>query len=116
MFQEIATILGIKKSSLLAAFFGALVSMPFIKAPYESLTARALYKCYVLVSGILGAIYVGPAIASTAEYMTMESMIVFLTGVFFMSVASAIHNVVQNTDLNTLMNVLRAWVGRPPKE
>jgi len=113
MIEGIATALGVKSGSLLAAFFGSLVSLPFIKAPeYTAPWKTAAYKAGILFAGIFAAIHVGPLVADGSDYQHMAKAIIFLTGVFFMSIATAIMKVIHQTDLRTLSDVLKAWTGK----
>jgi len=112
---EIAAAVGLKVGGLLAAIFGALVSIPFIPSPYEERGKASIYKTSVLGCGILSAIYVGPLVVHYTELAKAENAIIFLTGTFFMSFATAIHKAAQQADLRMLSEMLKTWFTGPKK-
>lgn len=115
MFSDIASWFGVKTADLLAAFFGALVSLPFIQSPYEVHWKALVYKTTILGCGILSATYVGPLVVYWTDLEKAKGALIFLTGVFFMSFATAIHRTILQTDLNTISEVLKSWMGSGPR-
>ena len=113
IFESVAAALGVKQGSVMAAFFGALVSLPFIKAPaeYDGWKVGA-YKLYIVVAGMLCAIFIGPPVANYGEFMAMEGAIVFFIGVTGMAVAAAFHRAIEQVDFLTLTSAVGDWIKR----
>lgn len=110
-FESAAAIVGVKPTTMLAAFFGALVSFPFIRAPEDYVGAHvALYKIYVVGSGMACAVFIGPSVALHGGYERMESAIVFFIGMSGMAVASAIWRALSQVDLTTLSDIIGNWI------
>lgn len=103
MVEWFAGAVGVKKGTLIAAFLGALASLPFIRSPYEDTRQSAMYKVFILICGTAGAVFVAPLIVEALE-VKAEYAIVFLTGAFFMSFASAFHRVLVAVDYDSLTN------------
>lgn len=105
LIEHVAVFLGIKKLTLIVGGIGAAVSMPFIQGAWS-------YKITLFVAGWAAAVFVSPIVIGMMNVHDAEYGIVFLTGVFAMSVTAAVIRSLQGVTFESLMEQIRLLLGR----
>lgn len=106
--EHLAVFLGIKKAALIVGGVGAAVSMPFIEGTWG-------YKISLFIAGWAASVFVSPVVIAIMDVREAEYGIVFLTGVFAMSITSAIIRSLQGVTFESLMEQIRLIFGRGGK-
>lgn len=102
MFEHLPVLLGMKMQTIFSSFFGALVSLRFIRA--ETWWGRAM----LVIGGFGGAAYGTPIILHALEWpIAYEPGAAFLLGMFGMSICDAVARAVAAADL---WSVIRGWL------
>ena len=103
--QHIAEFLGVKKLALVAGGIGAAVSMPFIEGTLPR-------KLSLFVSGWAASVFASPVLIRWMDVGDAEYGVVFLVGVFAMSITDAIIRSLKDVTFTSIMENLRLMFGR----
>ncbi len=106
--EHLAILFGFKKMALVVGGVGAAVSMPFIEGTWR-------YKISLFIAGWAASVFVSPVVIAVMDVREAEYGIVFLVGVFAMSVTSAIIRSLQQITFEGLMEQIRLMFGRGGK-
>lgn len=106
--EHVAMIFGAKKAALIVGGIGAAVSMPFI----DGGLAR---KVTLFIAGWAASVFVSPLIITWMGVRDAEYGIVFLVGVFAMSITDAIMRSLRDVTFQSIMDNLRLMFGRGGK-
>jgi hypothetical protein len=100
MLDTLATFFAVKKGSLLAGFFGAVLSARFIPA-----MTKWYERLLMIAGGFLFTIYTSPALTELLELKERtETGVTFLLSVFGMSLVSAIYEPIASGKLWDAIN------------
>lgn len=95
--EAIASFLGVKKAAFVIGFIGAVVSLKFVKR------AESWFeKAFMVFGGAVAAGYLEPPISAYFN-VTNGGFIAFIIGLFGMSLAAAIMDVIDSTKWGKLV-------------
>ena len=106
MLEWLAGVIGAKKAVIVAGFFGALVSLSFVREASTWCGKVTLVAC-----GFAGACYGAPALAEWMDVGTrVENGLAFAMGLLFMSLAGAIVGAIKDAKLG---EAITTWFRKP---